>query len=81
MDHINREKTGILKYGKKMSLFYRRIPFDYKDSCDISTFYKTWILQNSSQKYVLVSGSNLVYNMNYDKVLRFHQNTGAEIDR
>lgn len=81
MDHIRSGKDWDLARKKDGVCFLPPASSsDYKDSCDISTLYKNLdFLQNSSQKYVLVSGSNLVYNMNYDKVLRFHQNTGAEI--
>ncbi|WP_019552932.1 glucose-1-phosphate adenylyltransferase subunit GlgD [Propionispira raffinosivorans] len=47
---------------------------------NIQSFYRHLdFIANSSQKYVLISGSRIVYNMNFDNVLRFHQNTGADI--
>lgn len=36
-------------------------------------------IEHSAQRYVLIAGSQIVYNMNYESALRFHQNTGADI--
>lgn len=47
---------------------------------DIQSFYRHLdFIEHSSQRYVLVSGSQLVYNMNFENALRFHQNTSADI--
>lgn len=47
---------------------------------DLKSFYRHLdFLEHSSQKYVLLTGSQVIYNMDFENVLRFHQNTGADI--
>jgi glucose-1-phosphate adenylyltransferase len=47
---------------------------------DIQSFhYHLDYIEHSAQQNLLIAGSNVVYNINYDEVLRFHQNTGADI--
>lgn len=47
---------------------------------DLKNFYRHLdFLQHSTQQYVLLMGGQVIYNMGFEKVLRFHQNTGADI--
>ena len=36
-------------------------------------------VEHHEQEYVLLTDCNVVYNMDFDEILRFHQNTGADI--
>ncbi len=52
---------------------------DVRDG-DIQSFhYHLDYLEHSAQQMVLIAGSSVIYNMHYEEVLRFHQNTGADI--
>jgi len=42
-------------------------------------YYNLDFFEHHSQKYVLLANGSFVYNMDYDELLRFHQNTGADI--
>ncbi len=47
---------------------------------DLKNFYFNLdFIEHSKQKYVLLASGSFIYNMDFSKVLRFHQNTGAEI--
>lgn len=47
---------------------------------DVQSFHRHLdFIEHSSQKYILVAGSQAIYNMNFENALRFHQNTGADI--
>ena len=47
---------------------------------DLKNFYHNIdFVEHSEQKYVLLASGNYIYNMNFENVLRFHQNTGADI--
>lgn len=49
-------------------------------SGDVQSYYCNLdFIEQSAQKYVLVAGSQHIYNMNFENALRFHQNTGADI--
>ena len=42
-------------------------------------YYNLDFFEHSSQKYVLLAGGSFVYNINFNELLRFHQNTNADI--
>lgn len=44
-----------------------------------NVYYNLDFVENSSEEYVLLARVNAVYNMDFGQVLRFHQNTGADI--
>ena len=47
---------------------------------DLKSFYHNLdFFEHSKQKYVLLAAGNCIYNMKFDQVLRFHQNTDADI--
>ena len=47
---------------------------------DLKDFYHNIdFFDHSSQKYVLLTSGCFVYNIDFNEVLRFHQNTGADI--
>lgn len=47
---------------------------------DLKNFYHHLdFVEHSDQKYVLVANGNMIYNINFANMLRFHQNTGADI--
>lgn len=51
-----------------------------KGQGDVESFHHHLdYIESSRQQYALVSGSHFVCNMNYRKVLQFHENTGADI--
>ena len=47
---------------------------------DLKNFYFNLdFIEHSSQKYVLLTSGSFIYNMDFNKILMFHQNTGADI--
>ena len=47
---------------------------------DLRSFYHNLdFFEHSKQKYVLITTGNFIYNIDFDKMLRFHQNTNADI--
>lgn len=42
-------------------------------------YYNIDFFNHSSQEYVLLASGSFVYNMDFNELLRFHQNTGADI--
>ena len=47
---------------------------------DLKNFYFNLdFVRNNAHEYVIIASSNVVYNMDFNNVLRFHQNTGADI--
>ena len=47
---------------------------------NLQSFYSYLnFVKKSDQEYVLISGSRFLYNIDFRTVLRFHQNTGADI--
>lgn len=81
LDHLRSGKDWDLA-RRKEGLFY--LPFfqDEKESRegDLQSFYYNIdFVMHSDEDYVLLAGGNVVYNMDFSEVLRFHQNTGADI--
>ena len=47
---------------------------------DLKNFYFNLdFVRHNMHEYVMIANSNVVYNMDFNNVLRFHQNTGADI--
>ncbi len=81
LDHLRSGKDWDLA-RRHEGLFY--LPAVKADSetraGDLQNFYHNIdFVEHSDQKYVLLASGSFVYNMNFDNVLRFHQNTGADI--
>ncbi|MBP2629779.1 MAG: glucose-phosphate adenylyltransferase, GlgD subunit [Firmicutes bacterium] len=81
MDHLRSGKDWDLA-RKRDGLCYLPPAESINDARngDVQSFhYHLDFIEHSTQQNVLITGSNVIYNMNYDEVLRFHQNTGADI--
>jgi len=56
------------------SIFRKTLKFDLKD------FYANFdYLEKCKQKYVIISGNNMVFNLNYNKIFQYHQDKGADV--
>lgn len=83
MDHLgsgkewglDRKSEGlVILPSASPSIFRRTLRFDLKD------LYANFdYLEKSRQKYVVLSGNNMVCNINLKKVLDYHKNKGANI--
>ena len=81
MDHLRSGKDWDLA-RRHEGLFYLPLAKDDKDTRpgDLKTFYHNIdFVEHSAQKYVLLASASYIYNMNFAPVLRFHQNTNADI--
>ena len=81
LDHLRSGKDWDLA-RRHEGLFYLpavQVNNEMRDG-DLKNFYRHLdFLEHSAQKYVLLAGSQIIYNLDFEKVLRFHQNTGADI--
>ena len=81
LDHLRSGKDWDLA-RKHDGLFYLPAAKDDEDSRkgDLKNFYHNLdFIEHSSQRYVLLARGSFVYNMDFNPILRFHQNTGADI--
>lgn len=82
LDHIRSGKDWDLA-RRHDGLFYLPSPRGQEADLrkgDLKNFYHNIdFLTNSSQKYVILTNGSFVYNMDFSKLFRFHQNTGADI--
>lgn len=81
LDHLRSGKDWDLA-RLRAGLFYISPEKDTKDiyQSELKILYqKINTFRNSPHEYVLLSGSNAVFNMDFNDALRFHQNTGADI--
>lgn len=81
LDHLRSGKDWDLA-RRHDGLFY--LPMPLKDEVsrqgDLKNFYHNLdFFEHNSAKYVLMTSGSFVYNIDFSSVLRFHQNTGAEI--
>ncbi|KUO50434.1 MAG: hypothetical protein APF76_07170 [Desulfitibacter sp. BRH_c19] len=82
MDHLRSGKDWDL-HRKRNGLFI--LPTDYRNhagnpSGDLEYFYKHLdYFHGSTEKYVLIAGSNAVCNTTFDKAFKFHINNHADI--
>lgn len=81
LDHLRSGKDWDLA-RRHDGLFYLPAPQseEMKRRGDLKNFYYNLdFFEHSSQKYVLLTGGSFVYNMDFNELLRFHQNTNADI--
>lgn len=81
MDHLRSGKDWDLA-RRHEGMFYLPPAKGDKDTRpgDLKTFYQNIdFVEHSAQKYVLLTSASYVYNLNFAPVLRFHQNTNADI--
>lgn len=83
LDHLNsgkewsldRKSEGLfLLPSASPRLFQKKTKFDLKDLWENFDF-----LQRSRQKYVVLSGNNVILNANYQKGLQYHKEMGADV--
>lgn len=56
------------------SIFRKTLKFDLKD------FYANFdYIEKCKQRYVIISGNNMIFNLNYNKIFQYHQEKGADI--
>ena len=72
---LDRKSEGlVILPSASPSIFRRTLRFDLKD------LYANFdYLEKSRQRYVLLSGNNMVCNLNFKKVLEFHKLKGANL--
>lgn len=81
VDHLRSGKDWDLA-RRHDGLFYLPALKEKKDTRNgnLQSFYSYLnFVKKSDQEYVLISGSRFLYNIDFRTVLRFHQNTGADI--
>lgn len=81
LDHLRSGKTWNL--ARKSDGLRYLPPVETVDGVrtgDVQSFhYHLDCLEYSDAQYVLVAGGSVIYNINYDELARFHQNTNADI--
>ena len=80
LDHLRSGKDWDLA-RRHDGLFYLPAPQEkIERKGDLKNFYHNLdFFEHSSQKYVLLSGGSFVYNIDFNELIRFHQNTNADI--
>ena len=82
LDHLRSGKDWDLA-RRHDGLFYLPAPHDEAVAArkgDLKNFYHNLdFFEHSSQKYVLLTSGSFVYNVDFSQLLRFHQNTSADI--
>lgn len=80
LDHLRSGKDWDLA-RRHDGLFYLPAPQEkIERKGDLKNFYHNLdFFEHSSQKYVLLSSGSFVYNIDFGELLRFHQNTNADI--
>ena len=81
LDHLRSGKDWDLA-RRHEGLFY--LPYakgdDDQRRGDLKNFYHNLdYIEHSKERYVLLARGSFVYNMDFNPILRFHQNTGADI--
>ena len=81
LDHLRSGKDWDLA-RRHDGLFY--LPAVHEDpqrrTGDLKNFYHNLdFIEHASSRYILLTNGSFVYNVDFDKILRFHQNTGADI--
>lgn len=91
IQHKYRSLMDHLRSGKEWDLARKReglflLPPAYSNSPmqtqrgDIENFYSNLdYIENSQHKYVLISGTSIIYNLSYEAALEYHQTRGADI--
>ena len=81
LDHLRSGKDWDLA-RRHDGLFYLPSPQEDKltRKGDLKNFYHNLdFFEHSTQKYVLLTSGSFVYNVDFSQLLRFHQNTNADI--
>ena len=81
LDHLRSGKDWDLA-RRHDGLFYLPAPQqeDMNRKGDLKNFYHNLdFFEHSSQRYVLLTSGSFVYNVDFSQLLRFHQNTNADI--
>ena len=81
LDHLRSGKDWDLA-RRHDGLFYLPSPSEEESirKGDLKNFYHNLdFFEHSSQKYVLLTSGSFVYNVDFSQMLRFHQNTSADI--
>lgn len=81
LDHLRSGKDWDLA-RRHDGLFYILPDKDENNArqSDLKTFYQNLeVLQHNPQEYFIISSGHTVFNMDFNNVLRFHQNTNADI--
>ncbi|EKU70587.1 glucose-1-phosphate adenylyltransferase subunit GlgD [Selenomonas sp. F0473] len=81
LDHLRSGKDWDLA-RRHDGLFY--LPAPHEDTMrrggDLKNFYHNLdFIEHASSRYILLTNGSFVYNVDFEKALRFHQNTGADI--
>lgn len=91
IQHKYRSLMDHLRSGKEWDLARKReglflLPPAYSSSPlqtqrgDVENFYSNLdYIEHSQQNYVLISGTSIIYNLNYQAAFEFHQAQGADI--
>ena len=80
LDHLRSGKDWDLA-RRHDGLFY--LPAVHEDpqrsTGDLKNFYHNLdFIEHASSRYILLTNGSFVYNVDFDKILRFHQNTGSD---
>jgi glucose-1-phosphate adenylyltransferase len=81
LDHLRSGKDWDLA-RRHEGLFYLPAVEDDDTPCrgDLKNFYDNLdFFEHHNQQYVLLANGSYIYNMDFNELLRFHQNTGADL--
>ncbi|MGP1471776.1 MAG: glucose-1-phosphate adenylyltransferase subunit GlgD [Schwartzia sp. (in: firmicutes)] len=81
LDHLRSGKDwGLARHHKGLFYLPPVPPEDGQIAGDLrNVYYNLDFIENSNESYVLFVRVNAVYNIDFRPLLRFHQNTGADI--
>ena len=81
LDHLRSGKDWDLARRHDGLFYLPAVPDDTQQrKGDLKNFYHNLdFIEHASADYILLANGSFVYNVDFDKVLRFHQNTGADI--
>lgn len=80
LDHLRSGKDWDLARRHEGLFYLPSVPDDEQRKGDLKNFYYNLdFVEHSEQQYVLIARGSFVYNMDFNQLLMFHQNTGADI--
>ena len=81
LDHLRSGKDWDLARRHDGLFYLPAAPDDaQRHKGDLKNFYHNLdFIEHASSRYILLTNGSFVYNIDFGKVLRFHQNTGADI--
>ena len=81
LDHLRSGKDWDLARRHDGLFYLPAAPDDaQRHKGDLKNFYHNLdFIEHASSRYILLTNGSFVYNIDFAKVLRFHQNTGADI--